>query len=192
MKDDKYQTLLRHAKEGTISEKEIAAAAEELQKVSPEARRYTLLYIIGRSYAKSYRKLVESYLEYPEDPELSALALQILCGFWGDTPHYLDQVLRFIYGVDWDTSNECRLMAISVVGEYLRDREEKRFLKELIRIYEDEREDHHLREAAYLALARAMGRTYQEIPSAAHEFDLVNDIDPNVLKQARERISRNE
>jgi hypothetical protein len=41
--------------------------------------RYDLLFVIGKANALGHRRLVESFLETPDDPMLARLALQILC-----------------------------------------------------------------------------------------------------------------
>jgi len=151
--NEKYQAMLHRAERGELSEAEIDMVAQELQKVKPEANPYTLLHILGESGAKSYQGLVEQFLESQANPSLAALALQILCTYWGETSQYTGQVLQFLRGVPWDRTEDCRLMAASVAGEHLRTHLEPDLLRELLRIYEDAAERQILREAAYLSLA---------------------------------------
>jgi hypothetical protein len=201
-----YEELVRRAKGGEISREEVDAVATELQKPDPSASRYTLLYIVGRSFTTSYRDLVEQFLEYRDDPMLARLALQILCHFWGDTAQYKRHVLRFLRRVDFDVENDCRSMAISVAGEYLRENPEPEFLGELIRIYEEpdepessDEDDYQasvrrletelIRYDAYCALARAVGYDYRDIPSSLGSFDSAED-PRSVLQKAKERLQR--
>lgn len=123
---------------------------------------------------------------------LARLALQILCGYWGKTAQYLEEVLSFMQGVAWDDEEDVRQIAILEAGEYLRSNLEGRFLQELLRIFEDEAEEQSMREGAYFALARAMGREWVELPSAARHFDLATEIDPAVIQRAKERLSEEE
>lgn len=184
----KYEGLLDRAKWGKLSEQEIADVADELQKSNPGADRYTLLHILGRAGAVSYQNLVECFLECQEDPMLARLALQTLCRYWNETDRYIEQVLQFVRGVEWDEGEYVRQMAVSIAGDYLRSHDEPRLLNELLRIFEREDEDRIIREDAYFALARAAGRDRRELPSAARHFDLHTDIDPSVVKQAHERL----
>jgi hypothetical protein len=191
----KYENLLERAKsvepgKDKLSEDELGMVAEELRKPDPEADRFTLLDILGYAFALQYRDLVEQFLECEEDPWLARLALQILCGYWGQTDQYLEEVLKFMRGVPWDQEEDVRQMAISEVGEYLRSNNEPRFLHELILIFEDDDEERSIREGAYFALARAMGRDWKNLPSAASHFDLITQTDLAVIQEAREQLRR--
>lgn len=183
-----YDALLHRAKWEKLSQEEIDNVATELQQPEPEADRYILLFILGRAGALSYRWLVEQFLACEDDPMLSRKALEVLCDDWNDTARYLDQVLEFVLGVKWDEEEDVRPMAISIAGEYLRSHDEPRLLSELVRIFENEDEPQTMREGAYFALARAAGRDWKELPSAARHFDLSQDTDPSVLREARERL----
>jgi hypothetical protein len=90
--------------------------------------------------------------------------------------------------VPWDQEEEVRQMAISVAGEDLRDQTHPELLRELLRLFGDEHQRQLRREDAYLALGRAMGRAWRELPSAARPFDLHDDIDPAVIAAARQRL----
>jgi hypothetical protein len=57
-------------------------------------------------------------------------------------------------------------------------------LRELIRIFSDENDERTLRQAAYLALGEAYGRSWKELPPASRDFDLETDIDPRILEDA--------
>jgi hypothetical protein len=191
----RYESLLERAKWGKfeqdrLSEEELAMVAEELRKPAPETDPFTLLDILGHAFAFQYRELVERFLECEDDPMLARLALQILCGYWGNTDQYLEEVLRFMRGRPWDQEEDVRQIAISEAGEYLRSNTEPRFLHELIYIFESEDEERSMREGAYFALARAVGRDWKDLPSAASHFDLVTQTDPAVIQEAKERLRR--
>ena len=183
-----YDELLERAKWGKLTGQELASVADALREGSPEADRYTLLHILGRAGALSYRPLVERHLHSPDDPMLARLALQILLRYWNEAARYQDRLLAFVRGVDWDEEEDVRLAAISLAGEYLRDAENPQLLAELVGILEDRAERQVVREAAYLALPVAAGRTPDELPSAARHFDLSTQTDPGVLEEARRRL----
>jgi hypothetical protein len=171
-----------------LSGSELESVADELHSTDTKADRFTLLEILGRSGATSYRSLVETYLDSSNDPMLASLALRVLCFYWDLTPHYIDQILQFLDGVFWDTGKDCKLTAINIAGEHLRDHLSKELLGRLLDIFRTETEDKLIREATYSALARAMGKGYNEIPSAARSFDLECDIDPEVIDLADSRL----
>ena len=189
---DKYTDLLRRAERDELTEDEIAIVAKELEENKLGEHSSTLLIILGKSWDSSHQGLVEQFLTIKEDPILAEEALSVLCNDWGLTSQYVEQVLQFMQGVSWDTFEDCRLRATSIAGEYLRHSTEPRILRGLLEIFEDEKEEHLLRESAYSALARAMGKEYTEIPSAARTFDLKKDTDQDVLRKAQERLSREE
>ncbi len=182
--------MLARAKKGLLSETEIAAVAHELENPASETDPYTLLHILGRAEAKSHTKLVEHFLNQRDDPMVAHLALQILCGFWGYCSRYLSDVSRFIDGVPWDPDEEIRSGAISAAGEYLRATEHPELINKLLAIFENENESQGAREDAYLALARAVGRNWSELPPASRHFDLVSDTDLSVIENVRRRASR--
>ena len=90
-------------------------------------------------------------------------------------------------GTDWDVDGAVRQVAISTAGEYLRSQKHASLLGQLLRIFSDERQDRVFREAAYFA--RAVGREWNELPSAARHLDLVTGIDPVVVTQAEQRLA---
>ena len=170
----RYERLLERAKSGEFEQDRLSE--EELA--------------LGHAFAFQYRELVERFLDCEDDPMLARLALQILCGYWGNTAQYLEEVLRFMRGVPWDQEEDVRQIAVSEAGEYLRSNTEPRFLRELISIFESEDEERSMHEGAYFALARAVGRDWKDLPSAASHFDLVTQIDPAVIQVAKERLRR--
>jgi len=183
-----YNELLQRAKWGTLSQGELAQVAAALHEPDPQVDRYTLLHILGRAGDRSYRSLVERFLHDQDDPMIARLALQILCSFWGETGRYLEEVLQFIQWVPWDDEEYIRLVAISAAGEYLRVHTEPRVLRALIRIFENEEEDHLTRQGAYRALARAVRRDWDQLPAATRLLDLTTQSDPLILQLAKERL----
>jgi hypothetical protein len=184
-----YAEPLDRAKWSRLSQEEIDQVARELQSERPAADRYTLLHILGRAGAVTQRSLVERFLHSVDDPMLAQMALHILCNYWDMPGQYLDDLIRFVRGVSWDTDGDVRFTALADAGEYLRLHEEPRLLREVLHVFEDAAEAQGVREAAYVALARAMGRDWQALPSAARHFDLERAIDPAILSEAKRRLA---
>ena len=187
--DRAYKALVENDEAAKLTNEELELVAAELQKPDTEEK-YLLIRILGYSHATAYQPLVERFLISESDPYLASAALQVLCNHWGFENQYLQKIQEFIQGVSWDEHEDVRLVAISTAGEHLRKNENKEFLQTILEIFKDENEDHLLREAAYSSLARAVGRGYAEIPSAADSFDLVDDIDPLVIEQVEQRLNR--
>lgn len=184
-----YAELLDRAKWAQLSRTEIDHVARELQSNQPATDRYTLLHILGRAGAVEHRSLVERFLESASDPMVAQMALHILCSYWDMPDQYLDELIRFVHGVSWDGDGDVRRTAISDTGEYLRSHEESRLLREILQIFENTAETQGMREAAYIALARAADRDWTELPSAARHFDLARAIDATVISAAKRRLS---
>src|SRR5258708_8220339 len=56
---------------------------------------YILIQILGRAGSPRYRKIVEPYLHDVGDPQLSALAVQVLCWSWGLAREYRSELVCF-------------------------------------------------------------------------------------------------
>jgi len=182
------QFLLERAKAGTISDEDVEAVASEL-RANPRARHaYTMLHIVGRAFATRHRDLVESYLEAEWDPMLARLALQIVCNFWGETSRYLGRVFSALQGLSWDREDDVKQIAISIAGEYLRKHKNRELLKTVFGIFNDASEDMTIREAAYLALGRACGREWSELPPASRRFDIQADTDGAIISQVQAAV----
>lgn len=55
---------------------------------------YPLFYGVARACGPAYESLVAGYLIHPEDPEVSALAVQVLTGHWRVGAKYRKQMDR--------------------------------------------------------------------------------------------------
>jgi hypothetical protein len=75
---------------------------------------------------------VASFLECRKDRFVARRALEILCSFWDLTDRYVDQVERFLKGVEWDNEGDVRQVAITSVGGFLRERRHCELLKNLL------------------------------------------------------------
>jgi hypothetical protein len=158
--------LVRRSKEGTVTSKEIDRVVKILSADEGGDGTYRLLYVIGRSVALSHEKLVASFLEYRKEPFVARLALQILCSFWDLTDRYVDQVERFLKGVEWDDEGDVRQIAITSAGEFLRDRRHCELLKTLLVLGSPENENALERRIAVEAIARALGEPLGETINA--------------------------
>jgi hypothetical protein len=187
-----FEHLLKAAELGEISDSEIQRVIEKLSSGDRDTDRFTLLQILGEAGVKSSRSLVEKFLECPEDPMLSRLALEVLCLYWGEAHRYVSDVHRFIVGVHWDRESDVRQMAILLAGHYLRSNSDSFLLGELVSIVEDTNERALIRGDAYLALGRAMGLDWNELPAATKNFDVALELDPSLLKRAKTRLMEEE
>jgi hypothetical protein len=94
--------LVTKAKEGAITDEEVAWAADMLRQGGGGYNRYSLLEIIGSGSGTQYEDLVASFLESPSDDLLSCKALQVLCGDWGLREKYVEELRRVLAGVTGD------------------------------------------------------------------------------------------
>jgi hypothetical protein len=163
--------------------------AKALRDGYHDADLYDLLQILGHSNATQYRSIVEKYLGNV-DPMVRKAALEVLCRHWDLTGEYLDFILRALRGFPGDGDGDLRLAAISIAGEYLREHSEPILLETLLGLFRDVRARQLVREAAYGAIARAVGRSWNELPSAARHFDLETEIDRGVIALAEERLAK--
>jgi hypothetical protein len=145
---------------------------EKLSSGDKDTDRFTLLQILGEAGVKSSRSLVEKFLECPEDPMLSRLALEVLCFYWGEAGRYVSDLHRFIGGVHWDRDSEVRQTAILLAGHYLLSNSDPALLRKLVSIVEDTNERRLIRGDAYLAPGQAMGLGWNELPPSTKNFDV--------------------
>ena len=175
---------LEKAKNKSISDNELSQVAALLENNNAFVDKYTLIHIIGLSGNIKYEKTINKYLESTKDPMLARITLQALCSFWDKTDKYLEKVKEFIKGVKWDIDEDVRLIAMSIAGEYLRGKKNNHLITILLNILKDKREMQLIRETAYIALARASGKSWSELPSSAKHFDLEKEIDSHVMEWA--------
>lgn len=189
-----FDELLEEAKWGKITSNEIDYVAEQLQENHDEL--YTLIYILGRAEAVRCKKLIEPFLNHPDDPMVSKIALQSLCTYWDLTEEYLDELKMFINGVEWDDFDDVRIQAISIAGEYLRSAKNPELLQTLIDLFENIETSPDLKNAenpelvrscAYLAIGRAMGREYNQMPDTDEIMEQLqqNSLDLTLIQDAK-------
>ncbi|WP_447003667.1 hypothetical protein ACRAKI_29015 [Saccharothrix isguenensis] len=149
--------LVRRCKDGRVARSDIADVARLLSSRRDDERAYQLLHVLARSSATEYEELAAIFLDFPENPMVSRLALQALCTFWGLTGKYVDEVRRFVDRVPRDCLGDVRQGAISAAGEHLPAHTDCALLKGLLAIGRVEDPTSVERRVALEALARALG-----------------------------------
>lgn len=146
--------LVDRSKQGLVRKQELEEVAEALSSL-PEGSEdgYSLLYVLGRSEAFQYEKLIAGFLR-SGDTNLARLALQILCTFWDTAESYADEMRAFLDGVEWD-DGWVQQAAVSAAGEYLRTHTDTGMLARLLEFAEPDN-DWLDRRVALEALAVAL------------------------------------
>jgi hypothetical protein len=131
MTDQTIRDLVQKAQAGTITDEEVAWAADMLRQGGGGYNRYDLLEIIGSGFGTQYEALVASFLNWSEDSWMNRLALQILCNRWGLSAKYVEEIRRFMASAPRDVNDDVRLVAISQAGEHLRAHQDDDLLRRL-------------------------------------------------------------
>jgi hypothetical protein len=181
----RWKELLEKAKSGDLCKHELDQVVASIKDPATKADPYTLLHIIGRAMDTSHEDLVVSYLECPEDPMLSRLALQILCDYWGLMSKYISYVRKFLSGVEWDVEDDVRQIAASIAGEFVRTTTWDRDLfRALLDIATNEDDLPEMRVTAIVSLSRALGYGWDDIPSITSKTNPDDEWYRNMLDQA--------
>ncbi len=151
---------------------------------------HTLIQSLGREGSPKYRKIVEPYLDDVGDPQLSALAVQVLCWSWGLASEYRSELVCFLHGVDWDAEGYVRLQTISTVGEYLRENPDIELLQMIYSIFSNNRERPLIRGAAYTALCRSEKIEWKDIVPAPGQIDSSTEISREILERVERKLGR--
>jgi hypothetical protein len=179
--------LFERACSGRIADAELSKVVRMITDGQNEDL-YTLIQILGRAGSPKYRNIIEPYLRDVGDPQLSALAVQVLCWSWGLASEYRSELVCFLHGVDWDAEGYVRLQTISAVGEYLRENSDVEFLREIYSIFSDERERPLIRGSAYRALCRSEKIEWKDIVPAPREIDSSTEIDREILERVERKL----
>lgn len=183
-----HEEDMKRAKAGELNDQELDEIAASLRGEGFGRDRYECLELISAARATRFRGLVEALLDSPDDPMISRLALIVLCEEWNEADRYVPELKRFVRGAPWDQEGDVRLVAITTAGEVLRSIKDPELLEMLFDVFSDDGSDRVDREAAYCALARAVGEDWGRLPSAARGFDLEADVDPETLERVRRRL----
>ena len=188
---------------------QLIEADEKVAKRVSWDDRYNMILVVGRANAQQYRNLLEGYLDSSYDPLTVALVLEILCVEWGGTDDYLERVLTFALGVSWDEDDDVRLIAVKIIGEFIRRRLREvrrdqvdaakelppvlaRSIELLLSLFDDTELPPWTLQGIYFALSRAAGRSWDEIPSECAALDLTEeseDIDREMLQGLQQLVS---
>jgi hypothetical protein len=175
--------LLEKAKFSQLTPAEVTWVADALRNGDTGSDPYTLIHVLGRANARDQERLIADFLEASDDPMLVRIALQVLGSFWGMTAKYFPQVLKFAGGEEWDEDGAVRLLALELLGEHCATQLVPEALAVLLDAYTDPSSERAIRDASYLALARASGRAPKDLPSAARPIP-PDQIDQTVLDWA--------
>ncbi len=182
--DNIRKTLERAEMDAPLSKRELAILGDGLIDQIDD-NTYSRIIELGKYGAKHYRASIEYFLDYSDDPWLAKAALQTVCLYWGERNKYRKYILQFIQGVDWDSDEDCKLIAITEAGKLVRESQDIELLREILRIFHDENEDSINRECAYSALGIAMGRRRKDLPSAIEPLDFESQVDDTIIREAK-------
>lgn len=184
------EQLLARADRGELEAAAVEAIANELAITSDADRAIFLMELLGRAGATHKRDLVEEFLRATHDPLLVRSALHVLSAHWDMTSAFAREIEGFVRGRDWDDWDDVRLVAINAAGEHLRQQRDPGLLTALMDVFDDIERSATVRNAAYGALARALGRELQ--PTTAIDFDLEREEDCEVRVLAENRLRQEE
>lgn len=176
--------ILEKAKWGKLSSEEIKLLGSALS-ASNEPDLYTVIHAIGKAELTQYQDKLEEFLDYPKDPFVSVITIKVLCGFWGLTEKHIDVVLKFLKGVDWDEDEDVRLESLNIIGQYLFKKKTPHVYKLVLDIFEDESNFNAIRSAAYSALGKSIGKTWEELPPASKPMNFDTDVDFSIINQVK-------
>ncbi|MCB1118043.1 MAG: hypothetical protein KDK50_05650 [Chlamydiia bacterium] len=180
------EEMYQGAKSGRVTQDEFEYAVKELESASRDGFNrdtYWYLLVVGIMGSSEYAPLFERFLKCPEKPSLTAAALDGLCYYWSLTPKYIDILVTFIKGVSWDTHADARISAMRCAGSYLRDNENKKLLWMLMYVFSNEEENEVMQETAYMAIARAVGQSWEE-------YQKDEKPNPSILKRAQDKLRK--
>jgi len=181
----KYDDMYSRAMHGELYQEEIASVVADLEGLELAPDPSDLISILCYTDpTKHKQRLVERFLDGPDDIAAKR-ALWTLCSCWDLTDQYLDVLLWYMEGTPWDDGEDCKLVAISCAGSYLKDHSSPELLRKIIETFEDE--NSRTRETAYRALVELTGGDWYSLPTT---LDLEKYVDPAVVKKAKKRLER--
>jgi hypothetical protein len=159
--------IAERAKQGLLSRRELDDLADRMEHQETfEELGWQILAMQFAGDAR-YRRAIERYFDQRHMLSEVNRALQVLCFNWNLIEDYLDWVLSFIEGVDWDLRNGVQVVrseAFILAGWYLRSNRSRELLGLVLRIARDETEHPISRGDAGLALMSASGILPQHVP----------------------------
>ncbi|MFE7331969.1 hypothetical protein ACFU8W_45255 [Streptomyces sp. NPDC057565] len=189
-KDAYVRQLIERAKDGTIPPQEVKQIAQAVTECRAGRELYQRLYAVARAGGPAYEPLIAMYLIYPEDPEVSAPAVQVLTAHWRVGAKYSKQILELLGSPEWDTSDDAFMAAVSGAGAILRDGFDAEFLRALLKLAEEGRGEYNddlMQGLAVEAIARALGASYAELTRLPEGVTRA-EWSQGVLRAARNRL----
>lgn len=182
--------LIARAKDGTIPPQEVKQIAQAVTECRADRELYQRLYTVVRVGGPAYEPLIATYLIYPEDPEVSALAVQVLTAHWRVGAKYRKQILELLGSPQWNTNNDAFMAAVSGVGAILRDGFDVELLRALLKLAEEGRGEYNddlMQGLAVEAIARALGASHAELTRLPEGVTRA-EWPQGVLRAARNRL----
>ncbi|MFJ7944698.1 hypothetical protein ACIQ6K_13780 [Streptomyces sp. NPDC096354] len=105
----------------SLAPQEVKQIAQAVTEGRASRELYPRLYAVARAGGPAYEPLIATYLIYPEDPMVSALAVQVLTGHWGVGAKYRKQILELLGSPEWDLDDDLFMAAVSGAGWILHD-----------------------------------------------------------------------
>jgi len=175
--------LILKAKKNELNKKEIEYIKNKALEENNDLYHY--LYMLGISKKYEYEYIFEKHLKNYEKPEIIKISLQTLCRFWNKTDKYINYVLEYYKQNDWDDFGDTRLMAISILGDYLHtkkklDDQDKLVIKNLLINFNNADNDETLRRSCYEALVSASGKNIYTVELFEKQFN----VDKKVIEWA--------
>jgi len=179
--------IIDKAKAGLLSRQELDDVAGRLERKELSADLLERLLVMMFGGDARYRRAVEPYLDFQANLQIARFALETLCTYWYLTADYVDWLVWFGKGVEWDFewSPTVRPLALSIAGSHLAYKKSRRLLELLIAVSEDETEQQKNREEAASALLEASGVPPHKVP---FELPLADDRYAAALRAAKARL----
>jgi hypothetical protein len=180
--------IIDKAKAALLSRQELDEIAGRLERkeLSSDLMEKLLVMMFGGDIR--YRRAVEPYLDFQANLQIARTALETLCSYWEVTADYVDWLVWFGKGVEWDFDwglPTVRPLAFSMSGRHLAYKKSRRLLELLIAVSEDETEQQKNREEAASALLEASGVPPHKVP---FELPLADDRYDAALRAAKARL----
>lgn len=188
--DAYVRQLIARAKDGTIPPQEVKQIAQAVPECRAGRELYRRLYAVARAGGSAYEPLIATYLIYPEDPEVSALAVQVLTAHWRVGMKYREQILELLGSPEWDTDDDAFMAAISGAGAILHDGFDAELLRALLKLAEEGRGEYNddlMQGFAVEAIARGLGAGHAELTRLPEGVTRAG-WSQGVLRAARDRL----
>ncbi len=162
----------------TRDELERTFRAMQAGSVPPEDI-YHVVHEFGEHNFREAFSVVEPLL-HSSDPQLRAVALEVIAGHWG-MPGYWDTIVRRLTE---DPDIDCRFRAATLIGSLKRDTDDQDALHLLAQVVSNTSEHHLVRAAAYGAMLRILHYPLLEVfRTSGGRFDPDRDADWELVRR---------